>query len=90
MNNKIAYAHFRCIEEMFKGQPFGQHRAGNRRGDLAATPSKLAEHHHELLATRPIDVYVVGDVDADKAVHEVGRGACHGPRRRVERCSPLR
>lgn len=87
VNNKIAYAQFRCVEEMFKREPFGQHQLGTEEGILAATPEGLAAHHAELLETRPIDVYVVGDVDVD-AVHEAVSAAVQGRRRAVEEVPP--
>lgn len=87
VNNKIAYAQFRCIEEMFKGEPFGQHQLGSEEAILDATPQKLATHHQELLETRPIDVYVVGDVDVD-AVHEGVSSVFQGRRRAVEAIPP--
>lgn len=87
VNNKIAYAQFRCVEEMFKGEPFGQHQLGTEEAILAATPQRLAEHHEELLATRPIDVYVVGDVDVD-AVHEAVSSAVQGRPRAAQAIPP--
>jgi len=71
VNDKIRYANFRCIEEMFKGQPFAQYELGTEEAIQQATPSKLWEHHQELLATRPIDIYVVGDVDPHKVRDEI-------------------
>lgn len=87
VNNKIAYAHFRCIEEMFRGEPFGEHQLGSEEAILAATPQELAAHHQELLESRPIDLYVVGDVDVD-AVHEVASSAFRERRRSPQAIPP--
>lgn len=66
VNDKIRYALFRCTQEMFRGEPFAQYELGSEEGIAQATPESLLVHHQELLATRPIDVYVVGDVEPEK------------------------
>lgn len=65
VNNKIAYARHRCIEEMFSGEPFAQHELGSEEGVLEANEASLLKHHRELLSSRPVDIYVVGDVDPE-------------------------
>lgn len=71
VNNKIALARHRCIEEMYKGEPFAEHELGSEDSIAAADPRSLLEHHQLLLNTRPIDVYVVGDVDPDRVIDAV-------------------
>lgn len=87
VNDKIRYANFRCVEEMFKGQPFAQYELGDEASIAAATGEALKEHHAELLATRPIDIYVVGDVDPQKIRDEIG-AAFTAPRRDVLELAP--
>lgn len=72
VNNKPAFARHRCIEEMFRGEPFAEHELGTEEGIAAADPVSLKNRHRELLATRPVDVYVVGDVDAGRVRDLVG------------------
>ena len=87
VNDKIRYANFRCIEEMFKGQPFAQYELGSEEAIAAASGEALKEHHAELLATRPIDIYVVGDVDPKRVRDEIG-AAFAAPRRDVLELAP--
>jgi len=73
VNNKIAYARQRCIEEMFPGEPFAQHELGTEEGIEAADARSLRVHHRELMETRPIDVYVVGNVEAERVAEAARR-----------------
>lgn len=73
VNDKIRYANFRCVEEMFKGQPFAQYELGTEEAIQNVSAQDLQKHHSELLATRPIDVYVVGDVDPRKVRDEIAQ-----------------
>lgn len=66
VNNKPSYARHRCIEEMFRGEPFAEHELGTEDGIAAADPALLKSRHRELLSAHPIDVYVVGDVEVDR------------------------
>ncbi len=65
VNNKAAYARHRCIAEMFPGEPFAEHELGTEEGINAADPVLLKQRHRDLLASRPIDIYVVGDVEVE-------------------------
>lgn len=65
VNDKIRYAFFRAMEEMFKGEPFSEYELGSVKQIEKANPTTLMGHHNELLTSRPIDIYVVGDVDPD-------------------------
>ncbi len=71
VNNKIALARHRCLEEMYQGQPFAQHELGSEEGIMAADARSLLDHHRLILNTRPMDVYIVGDVDPERAYEEV-------------------
>lgn len=87
VNDKRRYAQFRCIEEMFRGEPFAQYELGSEEGIEKATPQSLLAHHGELLATRPIDVYVVGEVDVDKVKALVAETLVK-ERRHIEQLAP--
>lgn len=71
-DNKPAYAAQRCVEEMFRGEPFGLYELGTVEGVRALGPRSLWRLHQEVLARSPVDIFVVGDVDAD-AVAELAR-----------------
>lgn len=73
VNNKIAYARHRCVEEMFKGLPFAQHELGSEEGISQASPQSLYRHHQSLFSGRPVDVYVVGDVDPEEVRSAVAK-----------------
>lgn len=71
INDKIRYAQRRCVAEMFAGEPFAEHELGQEEGIEAATPQSLLEHHRRLMATRPIGIYVIGDVNPEDAAEQV-------------------
>lgn len=69
INNKIALARHRCIEEMYRGEPFAEHELGSEEEILAADEASLLAHHQSLILDRPMDIYVVGDVELEQ-VHQ--------------------
>jgi len=87
VNDKIRYANFRCVEEMFRGQPFALYELGTEEAIEAASPAALARHHRELLESRPIDIYVVGDVEPERVRDELAQ-ALAGRREQVQALSP--
>jgi len=73
VNSKFEYAQRRCIEEMCRRERFRFYEYGNVEGIARLTPRMLFAFYGELLETRPVDVYVVGDVDERKVVERVRR-----------------
>lgn len=66
INDKRAYADFRCIEEMCKGESTAIREIGYIE-DLADIDEKnLYAHYKNIISSSPIDIFVVGDVDADE------------------------
>lgn len=64
-DNKERYAFNRCIEEMFKNEPYGLYKFGYVE-DIADINSKnLYEYYQEMIKQCRIDVYVYG-MDAEK------------------------
>lgn len=64
INDKRSYAVFRCLEEMCRDEPYSLHRYG-RVADLEGiTPADLAAFYRQVAAESPVDVFVVGAVDA--------------------------
>lgn len=65
INDKRAYAEFRCIEEMCSGESAGISEYGYVE-DLAELNSKnLYEHYKSIITSSPIDIFVVGNCDID-------------------------
>ena len=64
INDKRSYANVRCIEEMCKGEPNAIVEIGYAE-DLDKIDGKsLYEHYESIVHSSPIDIFVVGDVDA--------------------------
>ena len=61
IDNKTRYALDRCIEEMFKGEPFGLYKFGYTE-DLDKISSKdLYEQYTKLISSCKIDIFVSGE-----------------------------
>ena len=61
IDNKTKYALDRCIEEMFKGEPFGLYKFGYTE-DLDKISSKdLYEQYTKLISSCKIDIFVSGE-----------------------------
>jgi predicted Zn-dependent peptidase len=66
INDKIRYAAERCLEEMFRGEPYGVHPLG-RLEDLAAIDAaSLHAHYRAWLETACIDIYVCGQTTMEE------------------------
>lgn len=64
VNDKIAYAGERCVQEMCQGEPFGIARLGYVEDLPAVTPTALYTTYKELLESSALHIYIVGPVDA--------------------------
>jgi predicted Zn-dependent peptidase len=73
LNDKMGYAQRRCIEEMCRTERFRFYEYGEVAKVARITPRALFDFYKELLATRPADVFVVGDVDCEKIAERVER-----------------
>lgn len=60
VNDKVRYAHFRCIQEMCRNEPFALPALGRAEDLPGIRPDDLFSAHQELLRTAPIDVFLVG------------------------------
>ncbi|HLT59198.1 MAG TPA: pitrilysin family protein [Limnochordales bacterium] len=63
INHKPQYALKRLREEMCRGEPFGLHKYGDEAELGQVGPGQLYEHYRHLLASSPVDVFVVGPVE---------------------------
>ena len=70
IDNKARYAFDRCIEEMYKNEPYGLYKYGYIE-DLDKIDSKnLYEYYLEFIKNVKIDIFVSGELD-DKIVDEI-------------------
>lgn len=66
INNKGAYAMFRCTEEMFGDNPYALFKYGIEEDLDAITAQNLFEQYKHLLETSEKHFYVCGDVNEDE------------------------
>ncbi len=65
IDNKAKYALERCVEEMYKGQPYGLYRYGYVEDLEKIDASTLYKYYKELINTCKIDIYASGKIDSD-------------------------
>jgi predicted Zn-dependent peptidase len=63
INERMAYAHERCIQEMCRDERYSRYEYGRLEEVDPITPRSLARLHARLLVEAPVDLYVVGDVE---------------------------
>lgn len=73
VNDKIRYAGERCIEEMFKNEPFRLHPLGQRSDLDAMSQDILYKAYGEWLRNASMDLYVVGDTSLEEVEKLVDR-----------------
>lgn len=61
INDKIRYAAERCIEEMFKNDPYRLHPLGQRKDLEGISSESLYAAYQQWLEQASLDLYVVGD-----------------------------
>ncbi len=62
-DNKAIYANERCIEEMYKNEPFGLYKYGYVEDLESINAESLYKYYQKLIATCKIDIFVSGNVD---------------------------
>ena len=67
LNDKTAYASERCCQEMCAGEPFGLYEYGRVEDVRAIAPRRLYEFYRESFDRCPIDVFVAGDIEFERA-----------------------
>ena len=63
IDNKARYALDRCIEEMYKNQPFGLYKFGYIEDLKDLNGKNLYEHYKKLINECKIDIFVSGNID---------------------------
>ena len=67
-DNKRMYALNRCIEEMYKGTPYGLYKLGSEE-DISKLENKdLYAYYKELIRNVRIDIFVSGDIKEDEVM----------------------
>ncbi len=67
LDDKQAYAFRRCNERMCETEPYGVSKLGRVEDIDAITPDLLRAWHARAIRERPMDIFVVGDVDHAQA-----------------------
>ena len=75
IDNKRAYSFERCIEEMFKNEPYGLYKFGYIEDLDLITPKSLYKYYCELLQKCKIDIFLSGDFEG-KNINEIIKNNC--------------
>lgn len=65
IDNKNKYSYERCIEEMFKNEPYGLYRYGYIEDLEKITPESLYKYYQELINHCKIDIFCSGILDKE-------------------------
>ncbi|MFH1998254.1 MAG: pitrilysin family protein [Planctomycetota bacterium] len=66
IDDKAVYTHIRLIKEMFKDEPYGNYEWGNLDKIPGLKSEDVYTFYKRLLATAPVDVYIVGHLTAEE------------------------
>lgn len=66
IDNKARYSLDRCIEEMFKGKPYGLYKYGYVEDLEKITPQSLYEYYKKLMNECKVDIFCSGGIEAEK------------------------
>lgn len=69
VNDKRAYANYRCLEELCKDDPTGVFEYGYIADLDGISAQTLYDHYQSIITKSPIDIFVVGDVDIAAVVN---------------------
>ncbi len=78
IDDKMAYAQERCIQSMCQTEPFRRYEYGRVIDIFSITPAALRRYHQEVLATAPIDIFVVGQFKPAR-IKKMARGIFASP-----------
>lgn len=65
IDNKAKYALDRCIEEMYKDEPYGLYKFGYVEDLQRIDAKNLYEYYRKLISTAKIDIFISGNMDAN-------------------------
>ena len=69
IDSKAAYAQDRCIEEMYKDEPYGIYKYGYIEDLEKITPENLYEYYKKLISECKIDIFVSGKLDKNEVLN---------------------
>lgn len=69
-DNKARYAFDRCIEEMYKEQPYGLYKYGYIEDLEKITPQDLYDYYKAMISECKIDIFISGDIDEVTSIVE--------------------
>ena len=69
-DNKASYAYSRCIEEMYKNDPYGLYEYGYLEDLLGIDETNLYKYYEELIQKCKIDIFVSGKFDNENEITE--------------------
>ena len=70
-DNKAQYALNRCIEEMFKGEPFGIYKYGNLEDVDKIDNKELYNYYKELVQSCKIDIFFSGNIENEEEITQM-------------------
>ncbi|MBR1653960.1 MAG: insulinase family protein [Clostridia bacterium] len=70
IDNKAKYAYDRCVEEMYKNEPYGLYKYGYIEDLEKIDAQNLYEYYLEMIKNVKIDIFVSGNLD-DKIINEL-------------------
>jgi predicted Zn-dependent peptidase len=73
INDRMAYAYERCVQEMCRGEAYSRYEYGRLEEVDPITPRTLFSLHRRLLGVAPVDLFVVGDVDPGRVTELASR-----------------
>ena len=63
IDNKARYSLDRCIEEMYKDQPYGLYKYGYVEDLEKITPQDLYKYYKKMISECKIDIFISGEID---------------------------
>ncbi len=73
INDRAAYAHERCLNEMCRGEAYARYEYGRIEDLPGVGAADLLALHRRLVASHPFDLYVLGDVREEAVVRQIDR-----------------
>lgn len=71
IDNKDAYAYNRCVEEMYKNEPYGLYKYGYIEDLEKIDEKNLYNYYKELIANSKIDIFISGALNAEETAKVV-------------------
>lgn len=71
IDNKAKYAYDRCIEEMYKNEPYGLYKFGYVEDIDSIISENLYQHYQDLLAKCKIDIFCSGRLNEQETIKQI-------------------